>query len=362
MVVGDDVAFGVDDGTGALGGAVAQRGLDGDHGAGDIAGDSLPVGGFAALGGGGPGAGLIRADVGKRVAGRQGDQAAGEGTVAEAQAEGRSQNGGDHGDEDVARRLGHALLGGAGLTGLTGLSRLGRTLTVRRTGTGNAETEQTALLGLLAILAILTGLAGKRVAVVLLRLRGRIERIAVTLRLRVIGVVGVAVALLALWGLLCRLAERELLRGLGIVAGLAALLALCLSRGRTISAIFRGRTIQRSCGRGLACGRCCRRSRRGGDHRALALGGGVVRDGLGGGSVGSGLRRLLIGSEGGRGNRGLLLAGIAGVAGINRVATHKRVLRLGVAGIGSTIGVFVIPRGLVDALRVKFVSHCCSFS
>ena len=70
----------------------------------------------------------------------------------------------------------------------------------------------------------------------------------------------------------------------------------------------------------------------------------------------------LIGSEGGRGNRGLLLAGIAGVAGINRVATHKRVLRLGVAGIGSTIGVFVIPRGLVDALRVKFVSHCCSFS
>lgn len=230
-------------------------------------------------------------------------------------------------------------------------------MTVRRTGTGSAETEQTALLGLLAILAILTGLAGKRVAVVLLRLRGRIERIAVALRLRVIGVVGVAVALLALWGLLCRLAERELLRGLGIVAGLAALLALCLSRGRTISAIFRGRTIQRSCGRGLACGRRCRRSRRGGDHRALALGGGVVRDGLG-----SGLRRLLIGSEGGRGNRGLLLAGIAGVAGINRVATHKRVLRLGVAGIGSTIGVFVIPRGLVDALRVKFVSHCCSFS
>ena len=362
MVVGDDVAFGVDDGTGALGGAVAQRGLDGDHGAGDIAGDSLPVGGFAALGGGGPGAGLIRADVGKRVAGRQGDQAAGEGTVAEAQAEGRSQNGGDHGDENVARRLGHALLGGAGLTGLTGLSRLGRTLTVRRTGTGSAETEQTALLGLLAIPAILTGLAGKRVAVVLLRLRGRIERIAVTLRLRVIGVVGVAVALLALWGLLCRLAERELLRGLGIVAGLAALLALCLSRGRPISAVFRGRTIQRSCGRGLVCGRRCRRSRRGGDHRALALGGGVVRDGLGGGSVGSGLRRLLIGSEGGRGNRGLLLAGIAGVAGINRVATHKRVLRLGVAGIGSTIGVFVIPRGLVDALRVKFVSHCCSFS
>ena len=348
MVVGDDVAFGVDDGAGALGGAVAQRGLDGDHGAGDIAGDSLPVGGFAALGGGGPGAGLIRADVGQRIAGRQGDQAAGEGAVTEAQAEGRSQNGGDHGDENVARRLGHALLGGAGLTGLTGLSRLGRTLTVRRTGTGNAETEQTALLGLLAILAILTGLAGKRVAVVLLRLRGRIERIAV--------------ALLALWGLLCRLAERELLRGLGIVAGLAALLALCLSRGRPISAVFRGRTIQRSCGRGLVCGRRCRRSRRGGDHRALALGGGVVRDGLGGGSVGSGLRRLLIGSEGGRGNRGLLLAGIAGVAGINRVATHKRVLRLGVAGIGSTIGVFVIPRGLVDALRVKFVSHCCSFS
>ena len=102
----------------------------------------------------------------------------------QAQAEGRSQNGGDHGDEDVARRLGHALLGGAGLTGL---SRLGRTLTVRRTGTGSAETEQTALLGLLAILAILTGLAGKRVAVVLLRLRGRIERIAVALRLRVIG-------------------------------------------------------------------------------------------------------------------------------------------------------------------------------
>ena len=362
VVVGDDVAFGVDDGAGALGGAVAQRGLDGDHGAGDIAGDSLPVGGFAALGGGGPGAGLIRADVGERVAGRQGDQAAGEGAVAEAQAEGRSQNGGDHGDEDVARRLGHALLGGAGLTGLTGLSRLGRTLTVRRTGTGNAETEQTALLGLLAILAILTGLAGKRVAVVLLRLRGRIERIAVTLRLRVIGVVGVAVALLALWGLLCRLAERELLRGLGIVAGLAALLALCLSRGRPISAVFRGRTIQRSCGRGLVCGRRCRRSRRGGDHRALALGGGVVRDGLGGGSVGSGLRRLLIGSEGGRGNRGLLLAGIAGVAGINRGAAYKWVLRLGVAGIGSTIGVFVIPRGLVDALRVKFVSHCCSFS
>ena len=55
-----------------------------------------------------------------------------------------------------------------------------------------------ALLGLLAILAILTGLAGKRVAVVLLRLRGRIERIAVALRLRVIGVVGIAVALLAL--------------------------------------------------------------------------------------------------------------------------------------------------------------------
>ena len=212
------------------------------------------------------------------------------------------------------------------------------------------------------ILAILAGLAGEWVADVLLRLRGRIERIAVALRLRVIGVVGIAVALLALCGLLCRLTERELLRGLGIAAGLAALLALCLSRGRTISAIFRGRTIQRSCGRGLACGRCCRRSRRGGDHRALALGGGVVRDGLGGGSVGSGLRRLLIGSEGGRGNRGLLLAGIAGVAGINRVATHKRVLRLGVAGIGSTIGVFVIPRGLVDALRVKFVSHCCSFS
>ena len=172
-----------------------QRGLDGDHGAGDIAGDGLPVGGFAALGGGGPGAGLIRADVGQRIAGRQGDQAAGEGAVTEAQAEGRSQNGGDHGDEDVARRLGHALLGGAGLTGL---SRLGRTLTVRRTGTGSAETEQTALLGLLAILAILTGLAGKRVAVVLLRLRGRIERIAVALRLRVIGVVGIAVALLAL--------------------------------------------------------------------------------------------------------------------------------------------------------------------
>ena len=195
MVVGDDVAFGVDDGAGALGGAVAQRGLDGDHGAGDIAGDGLPVGGFAALGGGGPGAGLIRADVGQRIAGRQGDQAAGEGAVTEAQAEGRSQNGGDHGDEDVARRLGHALLGGAGLTGL---SRLGRTLTVRRTGTGSAETEQTALLGLLAIPAILTGLAGKRVAVVLLRLRGRIERIAVALRLRVIGVVGIAVALLAL--------------------------------------------------------------------------------------------------------------------------------------------------------------------
>ena len=354
MVVGDDVAFGVDDGTGALGGAVAQRGLDGDHGAGDIAGDSLPVGGFAALGGGGPGAGLIRADVGQRIAGRQGDQAAGEGAVTEAQAEGRSQNGGDHGDEDVARRLGHALLGGAGLTGL---SRLGRALTVRRTGTGSAETEQTALLGLLAIPAILTGLAGKRVAVVLLRLRGRIERIAVALRLRVIGVVGIAVVLLALWGLLCRLTERELLRGLGIAAGLAALLALCLSRGRTISAIFRGRTIQRSCGRGLACGRRCRRSRRGGDHRALALGGGVVRDGLG-----SGLRRLLIGSEGGRGNRGLLLAGIAGVAGINRGAAYKWVLRLGVAGIGSIIGVFVIPRGLVDALRVEFVSHCCSFS
>ena len=362
MVVGDDVAFGVDDGAGALGGAVAQRGLDGDHGAGDIAGDSLPVGGFAALGGGGPGAGLIRADVGKRVAGRQGDQAAGEGTVAEAQAEGRSQNGGDHGDEDVARRLGHALLGGAGLTGLTGLSRLGRTLTVRRTGTGSAETEQTALLGLLAILAILTGLAGKRVAVVLLRLRGRIERIAVTLRLRVIGVVGVAVALLALWGLLCRLAERELLRGLGIVAGLAALLALCLSRGRSISAVFRGRAVQRSCGRGLVCGRRCRRSRRGGDHRALALGGGVVRDGLGGGGVGNGLRRPLIGSGGGRGNRGLLLAGIAGVAGINRGAAYKWVLRLDVAGIGSIIGVFVILRGLVDALRVEFVSHCCSFS
>ncbi len=71
VVVGDDVAFGVDDGAGALGGAVAQRGLDGDHGAGDIAGDGLPVGGFAAAGGGGPGAGLIRADVGQRIAGRQ---------------------------------------------------------------------------------------------------------------------------------------------------------------------------------------------------------------------------------------------------------------------------------------------------
>ena len=142
----------------------------------------------------------------------------------------------------------------------------------------------------------------------------------------------------------------------------AALLALCLSRGRSISAVFRGRAVQRSCGRGLVCGRRCRRSRRGGDHRALALGGGVVRDGLGGGGVGSGLRRLLIGSGGGRGNRGLLLAGIAGVAGIDRVAAYKRVLRLGVAGIGSTIGVFVIPRGLVDALQVEFVSHCCSFS
>ena len=359
MVVGDDVAFGVDDGAGALGGAVAQRGLDGDHGAGDIAGDGLPVGGFAALGGGGPGAGLIRADVGQRIAGRQGDQAAGEGAVAEAQAQGRGHDGGDHGDEDVARRLGHALLGGAGLTGL---SRLGRALTVRRTGTGSAETEQTALLGLLAILAILAGLAGEWVANVLLRLRGRIERIAVALRLRVIGVVGIAVALLALWGLLCRLAERELLRGLGIVAGLAALLALCLSRGRTISAVFRGRAVQRSCGRGLVCGRRCRRSRRGGDHRALALGRGVVRDGLGGGGVGSGLRRLLIGSGGGRGNRGLLLVGIAGVAGIDRVAAYKRVLRLGVAGIGSIIGGFVIPRGLVDALRVEFVSHRYSFS
>ena len=62
-----------------------------------------------------------------------------------------------------------------------------------------------------------------------MRLRGRIERIAVALRLRVIGVVGIAVALLALWGLLCRLTERELLRGLGIAAGLAALLALCLA-------------------------------------------------------------------------------------------------------------------------------------
>lgn len=144
-------------------------------------------------------------------------------------------------------------LAGPGLTGCPA----GRALTVRRTGTGSAETEQTALLGLLAIPAILTGLAGKRVAVVLLRLRGRIERIAVALRLRVIGVVGIAVVLLALWGLLCRLTERELLRGLGIAAGLAALLALCLSRGRTISAIFRGRTIQRSCGRGLACGRRC---------------------------------------------------------------------------------------------------------
>ena len=61
-----------------------------------------------------------------------------------------------------------------------------------------AEQAPLALLGLLAILAILTGLAGKRVAVVLLRLRGRIERIAVALRLRVIGVVGIAVALLAL--------------------------------------------------------------------------------------------------------------------------------------------------------------------
>ena len=59
-------------------------------------------------------------------------------------------------------------------------------------------------------------------------MRGRIERIAVALRLRVIGVVGIAVALLALWGLLCRLTERELLRGLGIAAGLAALLAQAL--------------------------------------------------------------------------------------------------------------------------------------
>lgn len=58
----------------------------------------------------------------------------------------------------------------------------------------------------------------------------------------------------------------------------------------------------------------------------------------------------------------MLLAGIAGVAGINRGAAYKRVLRLDVAGIGSIIGVFVILRGLVDALRVEFVSHCCSFS
>jgi hypothetical protein len=58
----------------------------------------------------------------------------------------------------------------------------------------------------------------------------------------------------------------------------------------------------------------------------------------------------------------LLLVGIAGVAGIDRVAAYKRVLRLGVAGIGSIIGGFVIPRGLVDALRVEFVSHCYSFS
>ena len=63
---------------------------------------------------------------------------------------------------------------------------------------GHQNVYFTLLLGLLAILAILTGLAGKRVAVVLLRLRGRIERIAVALRLRVIGVVGIAVALLAL--------------------------------------------------------------------------------------------------------------------------------------------------------------------
>ena len=93
---------------------------------------------------------------------------------------------------------------------------------------GHQNVYFTLLLGLLAIPAILTGLAGKRVAVVLLRLRGRIERIAVALRLRVIGVVGIAVVLLALWGLLCRLTERELLRGLGIAAGLAALLAEAL--------------------------------------------------------------------------------------------------------------------------------------
>ncbi len=160
-------------------------------------------------------------------------------------------------------------------------------------------------------------------------LRGRIERIAVALRLRVIGVVGVAVVLLALWGLLCRLTERELLRGLGM-----------LPPGRPAGPLPESESDHKRhipgpddtavVSAAAAAAERCRRSRRGGDGRALALGGGVVRDGLG-----SGLRRLLIGSEGGRGNRACCsLESLALPASTESPPTNG-FFGCGVAGIGS---------------------------
>ena len=173
--------------------------------------------------------------------------------------------------------------------------------------------------------------------------------------------VGGAVALLVLRILLRGLGgltERELLGGLS-----AVLLVLCQGRRRAVSAVFRGRTVQRGRGGGLVrCGSA-------GYHGALALGGRIVRNRLGDGRLESVLSGLLFGGRLGRRSRGRLFAGIARI-GVDRIAAHERALRLGVVGVCGVFGtgiiagtwVLVILRGLVDALRVEFVSHCCSFS
>ena len=59
MVIGDDVALSINDCTGSLGSAVGHCGLNGDHRAGDAASNCLPIGGFASLGSGRAGAGLV---------------------------------------------------------------------------------------------------------------------------------------------------------------------------------------------------------------------------------------------------------------------------------------------------------------
>ena len=59
VVIGDDVALSINDCTGSLGSAVGHCGLNGDHRAGDAASNCLPIGGFASLGSGRAGAGLV---------------------------------------------------------------------------------------------------------------------------------------------------------------------------------------------------------------------------------------------------------------------------------------------------------------